>query len=556
MLVNLMSVHVFGHRNPDTDAICAAIAYADFLRRTRYPDAIAASCGPPNQRTEFALRQAGIAAPRIIMDVRPEIEDICRPVPTIVRATDVFYDVYQQMHAHGLRAIPVLDDQDQVVGIVNLLDLLELVFQGGVDPVASRQVRSSLEKIAKVLSGTFQHAVNTAQLDSLIVTVGAMSAGGFVERLQKFPAEQLLVVCGDRPTIQVPSLEMGVRAIVISGGYHMSDGLLELAKARGVTIINSPFDTATTTMRIKAARVIDKVVQRDFASLPAKMPLATARTQMLRSNQSLFPVLDGTSLVGMLSKSDLVSPPKPNLVLVDHNELSQAVQGAEESNILEVLDHHRLGGSLRSTDPMRLIMEPVGSTCTLVARIFRQSQIDPPAGIALCMAAGIISDTLHLRSPTTTDIDRDTLLWLQQFCKLDLHEFANQFFQVGSALRSCTPQQVVREDCKEFREAGQRFSISQIEEIGFDLFWQRKDDLAAALDALARENGYDFSALLVTDIISNGSLLLISREPAGWEEMNYPQLEERLYKLDDVVSRKKQLLPLIINLLATPSLES
>jgi manganese-dependent inorganic pyrophosphatase len=335
-----MPVHVFGHRNPDTDAICAAISYADYLRQTRYPDAIAACCGPPNQRTEFALRKAGLAAPRIIMDVRPEVEDVCNPVEAVARVSDVFYEVYQTMHRHELRAIPVLDENDKLEGILNLLDLMELVFQGGVDPIQSRQVRSSLDKIVKVLGGTFQHSINPQQTDELIVTVGAMSAGGFCERLKKFPAEQLLVVCGDRPTIQVPALELGVRGIVITGGYELSAGLLKLAEAQGVTVINSPFDTATTTMRIKAARAIDTVIQRDFVSLPAKMPVATARQQILRSSQPLFPVVDAGKLIGVLSKSDLVNPPRPDLVLVDHNELSQAVQGAEEANILEVLDHH------------------------------------------------------------------------------------------------------------------------------------------------------------------------------------------------------------------------
>ncbi len=173
----------------------------------------------------------------------------------------------------------------------------------------------------------------------------------------------------------------------------------------------------------------------------------------------------------------------------------------------------------------------------------------PTPEIALCMASGMISDTLHLRSPTTTDVDREILEWLQGFCQVDLADYAQEFFQVGSALRTCTPKQVVSEDCKEFSETGCRFSISQIEEIGFDLFWQRKAELIEALAALAKEHDLEFSALLITDIVSNGSLLLMSREPDGWEEINYPQLEDKLYELANVVSRKKQLLPLIISLL-------
>jgi manganese-dependent inorganic pyrophosphatase len=550
-----MTVLVFGHRNPDTDAICSAIAYADYLRQTNIPDAVAACCGAPNLRTEFALKRAGISPPRIIMDVRPELEDICKQNVVTARETDVFYEVYQLMDQHSIRSIPILDADDQLVGLVSLLDLLELVFQGGVDPVRSRLICSNLTKIVSVLEGQFEFAVDPDRDDNLVVTVGAMSAEGFVKRMRNFPAEQLLVVSGDRPTIQLPAIEMGVRALVVTGGYQLSSGLMQLAKSRGVTVITSPFDTATTTMRIKAARSIKSVIQRDYMALPAKMPVAQARQQIFRSPQTLFPILDDNRLVGILSKTDLVNPPQPKIVLVDHNELGQAVQGADEAEILEVLDHHRLGGSLQTSHPIRFVNEPVGSTCTLVAGKFRAAGIDPTPGIALCMASGMISDTLYLRSPTTTDIDRNTLQWLKQFCKEDLDEYATEFFKVGSALRTRRPEEVVREDCKRFEENGIEFSISQIEDIGFDLFWQRKDELHEALELMAKKDNLSFSALLVTDITSHGSVLLMSHEPAGWEEINYPQLEANLYKLDDVVSRKKQLLPLILNLLESSAPE-
>jgi manganese-dependent inorganic pyrophosphatase len=548
-----MTVLVFGHRNPDTDAICSALAYADFLRRTTRPDAVAACCGTPNQRTEFALKKAGLANPRIIMDIRPEVEDVCNHQPVVARQDDVFFEVYQLMQQHGIRAIPVLDDEQQIVGIITLLDLLELMLAGGADPVQSRQVRSTLEKVAEVIGGTFQNSVDAKRTDDFVVMVGAMSADGFTQRIKEFPADRLLVVSGDRPTIQLPALEIGVRALIVTGGYQLSRGLLQLAKANNVSVVTSPYDTATTTMRIKAAQLIDSIIQRDFVTLAAKLPVETARQQVFRSSQTIFPIVDAGRLIGVLSKSDLVDPPKPKIVLVDHNEMSQAVQGAEEAEIVEVLDHHRLGGSLKSSHPIRLQMEPLGSTCTLVARMFQRADINPTPEIALCMASGMISDTLYLQSPTTTDTDRDMLAWLQQFVEFDLEEYAREFFQVGSALRTCSPGQVVREDCKEFQESGRRFSISQIEEIGFDLFWQRKAELTTALEHLARDQRLDFSALLITDIASNGSLLLISREPAGWEDINYPQLEDRLYQLDDVVSRKKQLLPLISSLLeSTP----
>ncbi len=545
-----MSVLVFGHKNPDTDAICAALGYADYLRRTYRPDAVAACCGPPNQRTEFVLKRCGLAPPRIIMDVRPEIGSVSRRSTVSAYEDEVFFEVFERMEKHGLANLPVLSRDGHFVGLLSLLDLMKLVFMGDYDPLRSRQVLSNLSKICQVVGGAFQHAVDPEKNCPLVVTVGAMSAGGFTERLSKFPPEQLIVVSGDRPTIQLPALEMGVRALVVSGGFRLSSGLLQLARSNNVTIINSPYDTATTTMRIKSARLISDAIDRDCITLPYQSLIEDVRRQVDRYEQRLFPVVDeNQQLTGVISKSDLVNPPKPQIILVDHNELGQAVNGAEDADIVEVLDHHRLGGSLKSTQPIRFINEPVGSTCTLVAKQYRAAGLQPDSGIALCLASGIISDTLNLRSPTATDVDREILAWLQTLTPVDLGEHAQEFFAIGSALRTRAAQDVVREDCKEFREQGQRFSISQIEEIGFELFWTRHEELSVALRDHCRDRGLDFSALLVTDIMSNGSLLLLSTELDAWQRINYPRLQKQLYQLDGVVSRKKQLLPLLARLL-------
>ncbi|MFM7183977.1 MAG: putative manganese-dependent inorganic diphosphatase [Planctomycetota bacterium] len=549
-----MSVFVFGHRNPDTDAICSAIAYADLLQRTTRPDAVAACCGTPNKRTEYVLERTGLPVPRIIMDVRPAAEDLCRKAVVTASFGESFHEVYGRMQAHDLRAIPIVDADRRVEGVLSVLDVMGLFFANDNDPVKSRTVSTCLTKIQAALGGGSQHALEPDRRDELMVMVGAMSAEGFTERMRQFPPQRLLVVCGDRPTIHLPAIEHGVRLLVVTGGFTLSAGLVELAKLRGVSVVTSPFDTLNTVLRIRSAQFIDPVVTHDVVTIDGKAALAEARGVVERSSQPVFPVVgDDGRLVGYCFKTDIVSPPKPQLVLVDHNELTQAVAGAEEAEIVEVLDHHRLGGGLRSTQPIRFINEPVGSTCTLVARQFRAAGLVPTAPVALCMASGIISDTLFLRSPTTTDVDREMLAWLRSLCGVDLDRYAREFFEIGSALRTKPAAGVIAEDCKEFVEQGVRFSISQIEETGFDLFWERKDDLRGALEEFADRRGLDFSALLVTDVVDQGSLLLLSHESEALDEIHYPRLDRGLYELANVVSRKKQLLPLLAQLITPTS---
>jgi manganese-dependent inorganic pyrophosphatase len=497
------------------------------------------------------LRRAGLPAPKIVMDVRPQVEDVCHPDTVTASFGDTFHEAFERMKTRDLRAIPVVDANRRVVGVLSALHLMELFFHDESNPTKARMVSSSLQKICDVLGGSFQHVSHPDRRDDFLAVVGAMSAEGFTERMRQLPSERLLVVCGDRPTIQLPAIEQGVRVLVITGGFSLSAGMIELARARNVSVILSPFDTVNTTMRLKSAQFIDPAVGTEFITVLAKSTVTNARAVVERSSQPVFPVVtDEGVLVGMSFQSDLIHPPKPQIVLVDHNELGQAVTGADEAEIVEVLDHHRIGGGLKSQQPIRFINEPVGSTCTLVARQFRGAGITPSPSVALCMASGIISDTLSLRSPTTTDVDRDMLAWLKTLCEVDLEQYAKEFFEIGSALRSSTPAEVISEDCKEFTEHSVRFSISQIEETGFDLFWERKDELRAALEHFAKQQRLDFAALLVTDVMTNGSLLLLSKESTAWDDINYPRLDRSLYSLKNIVSRKKQLLPLILQLIS------
>ena len=545
-----MTTFVIGHKNPDTDAICSAIAYADFLRSTSRPDAIAAACGDANARTRMALERAGMPHPRIVLDVRPRAGSICRRDIVSAHRFESLVDVYDRMRARNLRAIPVLDEMGNLLGMCSLLDLLELLMPDSRNTSDNRHVESSVIRINNVLEGRFQHAANAEIEETLTVMVGAMSASNFTSRMHQFPARELVVVAGDRPTVQRPALAYGVRCLVITGGYSLSPELLELARKNSVNVIISPVDTATTTLLIRGAKRITRAIEKSILTFSEDHLLHDVRKQLRNSAQALYPVInDQKRLVGVFSKSDLVNPEPAKLILVDHNEIAQAVAGAEDAHILEVIDHHRVGGGLTSREPIRFHNEPVGSTCTIVARFYRASGLVPPPPVACCIAAGIISDTLKLSSPTTTPTDHDMLSWIAGAANINIDQFAADFFATGSALELYSPEKALLLDCKEYTELGWRFAVAQIEENSLDAFWSHKQEIEEALATMVAKNRYHFACLMITDITRQNSMLMVAGRQEFIDAVDYPPREERLFEMGNVVSRKKQLLPHITGLL-------
>lgn len=546
-----MPVFVIGHKNPDTDAICSAIGYAEFLRQTRYPDAIAARCGEINARTAFALERAGVAVPRLCMDVRPTLAQIARTEAVSARDHETLLEVYRRLQRHKLRAIPVLDEADRFLGLITFSRLMEQVLPDQPDPEASRRVETSLERVRRALDAEFGPSRDTDAVEPLTVMVAAMSKEGFVERLHSRAAAGLLVVVGDRPSVQRAAIDYRVRGIVITGGYRLAPDQLAAAAAHGVTVIYSPHDTATTTLLIRTSIPIARALDTGVVRYEGNAHVTRIRKEIQHIVQDLFPIVgeDGR-LEGVFSKSDLVNPKPARLVLVDHNEMTQTVSGADEAEILEVVDHHRLGGGLQSKEPIRFINDPVGSTSTIVAQMFRQTGKVCPQPVALCLVAGIVSDTLNLTSPTTTPVDHDILRWLAQQCRLDVKNYAREFFAAGSVLETMTHAHAVTLDCKEYVEGPWRFVVAQIEELGLDQFQSHSEGLQKALDALCRDRGLDFAALMVTDITLHFSLLLVSGDARVRAVIDYPEREkDGIFEMDGVVSRKKQLLPHLTTLL-------
>ncbi|MBP6784381.1 MAG: putative manganese-dependent inorganic diphosphatase [Verrucomicrobiales bacterium] len=545
---------VIGHKNPDTDAICSALAYADLLRQTRIPEAIAACCGPPNARTEWVLQLAGVNRPKLMSDVNLRAGDICHREASTAMATDSVIEAYRKMAVHGYRSLPVTNPEGHLTGMIALQDLLSLLIPESDMGDLARQVTTSTTNVARVLDGeAINLTENCSTEQDFLVMIAGSSEPVMQDRISRLPKEKLLIITGDRVGVQLHAVEAGVRCLVITGGFRPSEAIIHTAVKSGTTILVTDRDTASTTQLIRGARSIHSAVSTEFMSFSPEAKLQAIK-EKLKSNrhQVLFPVCDPETsrLVGVFSRADLVNPERPRLILVDHNEFSQAVSGAEEAEIIEVLDHHRLSGNLITKEPIQFINKTVGSTCTIVGSAFWSHNIQPSRPIAICICAGIISDTLNLTSPTTTDEDRSVLEWASGIAQIDVARFKEDFFSAGSVLRGGNIGGAVGSDRKEFEESGYRVSISQVEEIGFDYFWPSREELQAELRLLIKEQNLDLACLMITDITINDSLLLIEAPSEIRHKIGYPKKDSHLFVLKGIVSRKKQLFPFISSILA------
>jgi manganese-dependent inorganic pyrophosphatase len=416
-----------------------------------------------------------------------------------------------------------------------------------------RMVTSDLESIARTLQARTVHlGADPGRIEGLFVRIGAMDIASFwrLSQAEGIPAAQSIIVVGDRRDIQARSIELGVRLLVITGNLPVDDSIVAAARSQGVSLLSSPYDTATTAWLIRTAGRLSPLIDRSFTAINADARLADIRRKIGASAAPAFLVLaDDGRLEGIVSKSDVLKPVPTRLVLVDHNELTQAVPGAEDVTITEIIDHHRLA-PITTSQPILFINEPVGSTCTIVGDLFRRHGLTPSADLAGLMMAGVISDTLLLQSPTSTAKDADVLAWLETHADIKARALADLIFSSGSVILANPPAKVVRSDFKVYTEEGIRFAVSQVEELGFDNFWRHAKDLTAALSDLRAEEKLTFAAVLVTDINTQNSLMLVKGDAEVIRRISYSHVEkDEIFDLPGVVSRKKQLIPYLTSLL-------
>jgi manganese-dependent inorganic pyrophosphatase len=546
--------YVIGHKNPDTDAICSALGYAALLRVTgEEANAVAARCGEISQRTKWVLERAGLETPVLITDVRTNAGMISHSEVVKVTASDTFLTAYRRMLNAEIRCVPVEDENGNLCGILRYIDLLKLLLPEDTEGISVRTVHASLAHLAETLQAESVGAeIPVAEFEEdLILLVGASSQATVEKRLKQAETDNnlkhFLVICGDRPIVQRYAISAGARALLVTGGNPVSPEIQQLAKSKGVVLLLCQQDTASASTLIRCSRTVRHVMETNFQTINPNEPVSRLRKQLSGSDQDLFPLVDPTTgkMTGVISKSNLVDPPRIRLALVDHNEYAQAVSGVEEAEVTEVIDHHRLAGDLVSREPIRYLNEPVGSTCTLVGRKFFHRGLMPAPGVAMCLCAGIVSDTLCLTSPTTTLLDREMLTWLGGVAGVDPKKFTDEFFAVGSLIANGTPEEIINADRKEFTEQGLNVSISQVEERDLLGFAARREELEQSLGELHTSRHYDLTVLAVTDVALHHSMILAIGDEKILAKLPFERKDGTLLHAPGVVSRKRQIFPAV-----------
>ena len=545
-----MQTIVIGHKNPDMDSICSAIGYAELKKAIGENNVRAARCGNTNQRIDYALKKFGYEAPLFITSVRPRVEDVMNRDVLSVGPEEPVYEAFTRIGQNGLRGLPVVEKSARCVGLISTFKITQYLFPPRDKIGLHREVRTALKEVIETIGGALLAGTPESDIRHFTLIVAAMELESFKRRLGSLDNQKAILIVGDRHDIQRLAIEQKVHAVIVTGGLKVDEEILRAADERGTVIISSPHDTATTVLLARSSVRAGEMLDDDIVSLAPETPLVEAQRDLALSSQFAFPVLDQhRNLRGILAKGDFLKPIPRQLILVDHNELSQAVDGADLVPIAEILDHHRIGAP-PTESPILFLNRPVGSTSTIVGTLFQQAGVPISKNLAGLLMCGMISDTLNLTSPTTTDVDRALMGELSALSGIDPAALASEIFSVGSPLQTMTPDEAVTADSKEYEHGSEKYTVAQIEELSFAPFNAKREALLEALEALRAAKGYLFAALLITDINTQNSILLVRGDPSFTRLIDYPEAGEYGWRLDGVVSRKKQLLPYLTGLLA------
>lgn len=540
-------VYIIGHKNPDTDSICSAISYAE-LKNTLYGGGYyAARAGQINLETQYILNYFHAPMPRYIGDVMTEVRDIeIRDTPGV--SGDISLKrAWNMMRELESVTLPITTEDGRLSGLITIGDIATAymdVYDNCILSTAATSYKNILETLeAKMLVGDAEATYSKGEV---------IIAAANPDVMENYIHEGDMVILGNRYEAQLCAIEMDAACIIVCMESNVSKTIQKLAQEKGCNVIVTPYDTFTAARMINQSMPIKYFMKRNsLTTFHLTEKTEDIKEVMGKKRHRDFPVLDeNDKYVGMISRRNLINLRKKQLILVDHNEESQAVDGIEYADILEIIDHHRIG-TLQTLEPVLFRNQPLGCTSTIVFQMYKEHDVTIPPHIAGLLMAAIISDTLMFRSPTCTDTDQRAAEELSEICGVDIEEFATDMFAAGSDLSSRKPDEIFEQDMKKFEVSDVHFSVSQINSMNSIELSDIKQKLIPYMNEIFASLDLDMAFVMLTNIVKESTELLCFGERAEEIAKKAFQLpdDKKEIKLKGLVSRKKQLIPSLVSVL-------
>ena len=537
-------VYIVGHRNPDTDSICSAIAYADIKNRSDDSNTYyAMRAGQVNEETEFVLRHFGVELPGYLPDAGTQVEEIeIHKVPGVSGDISV-KKAWASMKEQNIVTLPITTKKKDLEGLITVTDIAKS-YMDVYDSTVLAQANTRYSSIAETLDGSILVGDGNGYFNKGQVVIGAFHP----DMMGNYIHENDLVIVGNRAEDQLCCLDLGASCIVVGLGAPVGKSILKLAEESGCVIISSPHDTYTIARLINQAIPIKHLMMRENLILfHMADKIDDIQEVMKNSRHRDYPILDAKEkYVGTISRRNLIGRTGKKLILVDHNEKSQAVLNVDEADILEIIDHHRLG-SLETMAPILFRMEPVGCTATIMYKIYREKNLEIPTKIAGLLMSAIISDTLLFRSPTCTPLDKNVAMDLARIAGIsDIEQYASDMFRAGSNLEDKTAEEIFYQDFKKFNIENKTFGVGQISSMSREELEFIKNKLYPHMQQECGKHEIEMVFFMLTNIIDECTELLYFGDGAREliaEAFLGKEIQEESCVLPGVISRKKQLIP-------------
>ena len=535
-----MKTFIFGHKNPDTDSVMSSIALS-YLENETGNNTEPRVLGDINKETEYALDYFNIKKPKYLNDVKLQLKDVNYHKNLFLNEEDSIYECYQLMLQKNITGIPIVKDDQTFAGLISIKDTSRHIIRDDVD-----SIYTSYDNILKVLKGKEILRFDKEIMGNLLVAAYRSTT---IINSVKLKNDDILII-GDRHSVIEYAVKSGVKLIILTGYSNIKQEHIELAKKNKVNIIKTEFDTYHITRLITLCNYT-KTLFSNFN--PIKFYDTTYVDDVLDINKKLkhtnYPIINKhNKCLGLLKITDLNNNKPKQVILVDHNEPAQSVDGLEEAIIEEIVDHHNLG-NITTKLPVNYRNMAVGSTCTIINKLFKERNINIPKEIAGCLLSGIISDTLILRSPTTTIIDKQAVDELSKILDIDYEEYGLKLLKSGTSLEGMTPSDVIHNDYKQYTINSNSFAIGQFYTMNFIDIEKNIEDYIKELDDIAEHNNFDLICLYVTDIVKNGSYIIFNNKGKHYIETAYDieNIKQGTF-IKDTISRKKDAVPVIMGL--------